>query len=139
METLTKLSARSLQYYIITRRWSTDLDFFRIEIKFFIELISTVLTKQYDSTLQMDFSDSMIKLQEMEPELAKSEFSVAEHLEKLELIADNKIPEIQETLAAEQACLEYLMLDLAHEIRKLKTKVFNTIQIAHKFGQSNLG
>lgn len=137
MEPLTKLSARSLQYYIIAQRWLADLEFLKVEMKFFQTLITEIGNQPGDRRSPLQFQDSVIKLVEMEPECMKAESSVAEHLKKLEMIAENRFPETMDVLAAEQACLEYLVLDLIHAFRTLKTGIFKTVQLSSKFDQRN--
>ena len=39
METLNSLSARSLQYLVIAKKWSADLEFYKFEIKFLRALL----------------------------------------------------------------------------------------------------
>ncbi|HVV53819.1 MAG TPA: hypothetical protein VHC47_00755, partial [Mucilaginibacter sp.] len=39
METINSLSARSLQYYVISKRWSSDLQFFKFETGFLRRLL----------------------------------------------------------------------------------------------------
>jgi hypothetical protein len=39
MESTTTMSVRSLQYYVIARRWASDLDFFKIEAAFLHHLM----------------------------------------------------------------------------------------------------
>jgi hypothetical protein len=132
METLTTLSARSLQYYIVTRRWSTELEFSRVEKAFLEALINELLPEPGNSPNDLGLNLSISKLQALEADLVKAEISVSEQLEKLELIAENKFPELKETLAAEQACLEYKMLDLVHEFRNVKTELFAKIRLKLK-------
>jgi len=138
METLTTLSARSLQYYIVARRWSTELEFSRLEKAFLEALINEWLVEPSNSPHDLNLNFSMSKLQALDADFVKAETSVSEQLEKLELIAENKFPEQQETLAAEQACLEYMMLDLVHEFRDVKTELFAKIKIKLKSNRHNL-
>lgn len=138
METLTALSARSLQYYIVARRWSTELEFSRVEKNFLEALINELLFEPGNSPNDLSLNLSISKLQALEADLVKAETSVSEQLEKLELIAENKFPELKETLAAEQACLEYKMLDLVHEFRNVKTELFAEIRLKLKSHHQNI-
>lgn len=138
METLTTLSARSLQYYIVARRWSTELEFSRLEKAFLEALINELLVEPSNSPDDLNLNFSMSKLQALDTDFVKAETSVSEQLEKLELIAENKFPELRETLAAEQACLEYLMLDLVHEFRNVKTELFTKIRTKLKSYRQNI-
>lgn len=127
MQTLTTLSARSLQYYIIAKRWSADLDFFRIEKDFFKELLKQ-LAPESDVNENFVHEGLNVKLQNLNQELMEGGAAVAEYLNKLELIADQKFPEIRASLIPEHACLEYRMLDLVDEFRQLKLELFKAVK-----------
>lgn len=127
METLTTLSSRSLQYYVTAKQWSADLDFFRIEKVFFKELLNQ-FTRDSDVNENFVSDNLIVKLQALNQELIEAGAAVAEYLNKLELIADQKIPEIKEKLVPEHACLEYRIIDLVGEFRQLKLELFKAVK-----------
>lgn len=45
METQTTLSARSLQYYAVTRKWASDIEFFQFETAFLENLLNDLNNK----------------------------------------------------------------------------------------------
>jgi len=124
METLTKLSARSLEYYINARRWKTDLDFFNVEVVFLNRLME-------EHFLQLAGEDRIKKLTQLGnklSELVNEKHQIKElldhQLRDLELLAEDLLIEGQEGLAGKQAHLEYQMIDLLHEFREIKREVY---------------
>jgi hypothetical protein len=49
MQPTTSMSARSLQYYVIARRWLSDLEFFKIETSFLQKLLDKHIAGLQDS------------------------------------------------------------------------------------------
>jgi hypothetical protein len=71
---------------------------------------------------------SLKKLEEMEVDTLLSD-----QIRKLELMAEDIIPEDSESLAAKQVQLEYFMTDLTREFRKVKQELFHLVlDVKHK-------
>lgn len=125
METTTAMSARSLQYYVIARRWLSDLEFFRIETSFLHRLLESNISHLRDH----DHIDKLIatgktlqKLEQMEvDDLLKNQ------IKQLELMAEDIIPEDTEAFASTQIQLEYFMTNLTREFRLVKQELFRLI------------
>jgi hypothetical protein len=125
METPIAMSARSLQYYVIARRWLSDLEFFKIETSFLHRLLDSNISRLQDN----DHIEKLIttgktlqKLEQMEvDDLLKNQIT------QLELMAEDIIPEDTEALASTQVQLEYFMINLTREFRLVKQELFNLI------------
>jgi hypothetical protein len=125
MKTTTAMSARSLQYYVIARRWLSDLEFFKIETSFLHRLMDSNISRLQDD----DHIDKLIttgkslrKLEQMEvDDLLKNQIT------QLELMAEDIIPEDTEALASTQVQLEYFMTNLTREFRLVKQELFSLI------------
>lgn len=125
METTTAMSARSLQYYVIARRWLSDLEFFKIETSFLHRLMESNISRLQDH----DHIDKLIttgkslrKLEQMEvDDLLKNQ------IKQLELMAEDIIPEDTEAFASTQIQLEYFMTNLTREFRLVKQELFSLI------------
>jgi hypothetical protein len=125
METPIAMSARSLQYYVIARRWLSDLEFFKIETSFLHRLLDSNISRLQDN----DHIEKLIttgktlqKLEQMEvDDLLKNQIT------QLELMAEDIIPEDTEALASTQVQLEYFMTNLTREFRLVKQELFNLI------------
>ncbi len=119
-----ELSARSLQYYVIVRRWASDLEFFKIEKGFFRRLLegSFVRVSNKDHTKNLDkIEKSLLKFEDNKSMVAKM---LEEQMKSLERAAKDDIPEDIEQLAWKQINLEYLMSNLTREFQSVKRDVF---------------
>jgi hypothetical protein len=125
METTTAMSARSLQYYVIARRWLSDLEFFKIETSFLHRLLESNISRLQDHDhidKLITTGESLQKLEQMEvDDLLKNQIT------QLELMAEDIIPEDTEALASTQVQLEYFMINLTREFRLVKQELFNLI------------
>lgn len=130
METLNSLSARSLQYFVIAKKWSSDLEFYKIEIKF----LRTLLENNY-FILQNNGEKDTVKrinndLMLLDVEKNQLERALNEQIQQLELMAEDVIPEDAVQVAAKQIRLEYLVTDLFSEYKDLKREIFYLVQEA---------
>jgi len=124
METLTRLSARSLEYYINARRWNTDLEFFKDEIDFLNNLLKEHFLRLAGTKRNAEISCLLGKLNELVNEKHQVKELLDHQLKDLELLAEDLLFEDKEAFAGKQAHLEYLVIDLIHEYRKIKSGVF---------------
>jgi len=130
METLNSLSARSLQYFVIAKKWSSDLEFYKIEIKF----LRTLLENNY-FVLQNNGEKDTVKrinndLMLLDVEKNQLERALNEQIQQLELMAEDVIPEDVVQVAGKQIRLEYLVTDLFSEYKDLKREIFYLVQEA---------
>lgn len=130
METLNSLSARSLQYFVIAKKWSSDLEFYKIEIKF----LRTLLENNY-FILQNNGEKDTVKrinndLMLLDVEKNQLERALNEQIQQLELMAEDVIPEDAVQVAGKQIRLEYLVTDLFSEYKDLKREIFYLVQEA---------
>jgi len=128
METLTSLSARSLQYYVITNKWSSDLEFFRVECGFFHRLLDDYFVRLSDSIHIAKLKELGQKLYQLERDSNLAEKKLSKQLGQLELMAEDVIPEDAEELAGKQVELEYLMCNLTREHREVKNELFRQVE-----------
>lgn len=124
METLTKLPARALEYYINARRWKTHLDFFNVEVVFLNRLIE-------EHFLQLSGQDGIKKLALLGHKLGalvneKHHIKglLDQQLKNLELLAEGLFSEGLSKLSQEQADLEFHMTDLIHQYREVKRDLY---------------
>lgn len=125
MEQTLSMSARSLQYFVIAKRWRADLDFFKIETSFLRQLLDRYISRLQDSEHINGLSacgNLLDKLEAMEVDDL-----LAEQLTQLELMAEDIIPEDSESLAATQVKLEYFMSSLVKEFRAAKEQIYRLV------------
>ncbi|MGZ3873813.1 MAG: hypothetical protein ACXVJD_12900, partial [Mucilaginibacter sp.] len=72
MESTPAISARSLQYYVIARRWASDLEFFRIETAFFHRLINDYILQLKDNNRTLQLLGTGKKLDKLENDEAQA-------------------------------------------------------------------
>lgn len=128
METLTKLSARSLEYYINARRWQSELDFFELEVDFLNKLIKECCGKNPDKVQLDQLLEDRAKLSELINEKHQIRELLDQQLKILELLAQGLQAENIEELTGKHASLDSLMMDWVSEYRKLKKDLFKTIE-----------
>lgn len=134
MEQTLSMSARSLQYFVIANRWRADLDFFKIETGFLRQLLDHYISRLQDSehiALLIACGIMLDRLEAME-----MNDLLAEQLTKLELMAEDIIPEDSESLAATQVKLEYFMSSLVKEFRASKEQIYRLVlSVSESFPQ----
>lgn len=125
MEFMLPVSSRSLQYYVIARRWLSDLEFFRLESGFLHQLLDRYITRLQELEMVGQLVDTGKKLQQLEQMVADDKLS--NQLTQLELMAEDIIPEDAEALAATQVELEHFMSDLTKQFRTVKKEIYQLI------------
>lgn len=124
METLSKLSARALEYYINSRRWKSDLHFSNLEITF----LNRLLDEHFHELVNAGTKAKLKQLGKRLSVLVSEEHQIKEllelQLENLEQLAKDVSDEHTEEIAGKHAHLEYLMMDWIHEYRVIKEEIF---------------
>jgi DNA gyrase/topoisomerase IV subunit A len=133
METITAMSSRSLQYYVVARRWVSDLEFFKIETQF----LERLLDDHFTQLCSEDHIDKLRavskKLSVLEEDEQQADKLLSRQLKHLELMAEDALPEDADSLAATQVQLEYLVTNLTREYRGIKKELFQLVtQVIHK-------
>lgn len=130
METLNSLSARSLQYLVIAKKWSVDLEFYKFEIKF----LRTLLENNYFILQNNGEKDSVKRINNdlmmLDVEKNQLERSLNDQIQQLELMSEDVIPEDATLVAGQQIRLEYMVTDLFSEYKDLKREIFYLVQEA---------
>jgi hypothetical protein len=130
METLNSLSARSLQYFVIAKKWSSDLEFYKIEIKF----LRTLLENNYFVLQNNGEKDTVKRINNdllfLDVEKNQLERALNEQIQQLELMSEDVIPEDATQIAGKQIRLEYMVIELFSEYKDLKREIFYLVQEA---------
>ena len=127
METLTRSSARSLEYYIYTKRWNADLEFFKDEIDFLNKLLKQHFMRLADSKRSTAVAHLIGKLGELINKKHQIKELLDHQLKCLELLAEDFLSESNDGIAGRQAQLEYSMIGLIDEYREIKRCVFDVM------------
>jgi len=130
METLNSLSARSLQYFVIAKKWGSDLEFYTIEIKFIRSLLENnyfILQNNGEKDTVKRINDDLMRL---DVEKNQLERALDEQIQQLELMSEDVIPEDATKVAGKQIRLEYMVTDLFSEYKDLKREIFYLVQEA---------
>lgn len=124
------LSARSIQYLVIARKWSSDLEFYKLEIKFLRSLLGVnfiSLLNNGDKEIVKRINNDLIQVEE---DNIRLECALIDQIKQLELMAEDVIPEDATTIAGKQIRLEYMVTDLFSEYKDLKREIFDLVQEA---------
>ena len=128
METITSLSSRSLQYYVIARKWSSRLEFISFEINFLHYLIDEHLFTVPDINLRRNAGNLKDGLMSLEFQRKNLERLLATQISQLELMAEDVISENISNLVAMQIELELRMDKISVAYRELKKQIFMLIK-----------
>ena len=131
MDPMMSISSRSLQYYVIARRWFSDLEFFRLETSFLHQLLDQYINRLQDQDHLQKLISTNRNLEQLEKMV--SDNLLTGQINQLELMAEDIIPEDAESLAANQVKLEYFMTDLTNKFRTVKQEIFRLVlEIKHE-------
>ena len=136
MGTTTAGSARSIQYYVIAKRWASDLEFFQIETSFLYDLIVDYFMRLCEPAHIEKFKRLAKSLTRLEIDKKYVDRVLAEQLKHLELMAEDIIPEDIDSLSEKQIQLEYLITDLIKEYRDAKSDLFTLVSNIRKIKAS---
>lgn len=125
MQTTITIPARSLQYYVLAKRWLSDLEFFKIETGFLHRLIDDHRLRLQDNgqiEQLIAAGADLVRLEDLEAGVLLNE-----QIWQLELMAEDVIAEDAESLAANQVKLEYFMTNLNNEFRLVKHQLYRLL------------
>lgn len=128
METINSLSSRSLQYFVIAKKWSSDLDFYKFESGFLRSLLDSyysMLANKDEKAGIKQLNNELLKLDTDKNQLEKL---LGEQIIQLELMSEDVIPEDTAILISKQIQLEYCINKIFKDYRELKKSVFQLIQ-----------
>jgi len=128
METITSLSARSLQYYAIAKKWSSDLEFYKYETRFLRSLLDDCFFNTKSTSDRTKIAEINNDLLELDVDKNQLERSLIEQLKELELMAEDVIPEDVNQVAGKQIRLEYMVGSLFTDYKDLKRQIFSLVQ-----------
>jgi hypothetical protein len=122
------MSARSLQYYVIAKRWASDLEFFKIETAFLHRLMEEYIIGLTDPAYIEKLKQAAKKLLKLERDEYRTEALLNDHFNHVEFMAEDVIPENPEDLTVNQVQLEYLITNLIFEFREVKKELFVLVE-----------
>jgi hypothetical protein len=128
METITSLSARSLQYYVIAKKWGSDIEFYKYETKFLRSLLDDCFFNTKSVSDRSEIAEINNELLELDVDKNQLERSLTEQLKDLELMAEDIIPEDANQVAGKQIRLEYMVGSLFSEYKELKRQIFSLVE-----------
>jgi len=127
METSQNLSALTTQYYVIARKWASDLEFFKIENSFLHRLLEDHFIKMTTPEYIERLKHIGKQMYELDNDISRADTQVDRQLKKMELMAENVIPESPDELTDIQNSLDGLITKITDEYRALKRELFETI------------
>jgi hypothetical protein len=122
------MSACSLQYYVITRRWASDLEFFKIETAFLHRLMEEYIIGLTDPAYIEKLKQAAKKLLKLERDEYRTEVLLNDQFKHVVRMAEDVILENSEDLTVNQVQLEYLITNLSFEFREVKKELFVLVE-----------
>lgn len=130
METSAELSDRAQQYYVLSRRWESDLEFFKIETAFLHRLLDDYFVRLLNPVYFEDLKQTGAKLFDLEKDENELRKQLSAHLKQLELVAENIIPEDTGSLTDAHFEIGSLVSKLVNEYREVKKQLFALVERA---------
>jgi hypothetical protein len=128
MENEIEISARSEADYVITRRWLSDVEFFKVEATFLHRL-------QQDYFIRSDDQPTIEKLKvighqllRLHEDMISADVQLNSQLKNIAAVAENEIPENVKNLTVNQLALGHLMTNLIDEYREVKKELFTLVE-----------
>jgi len=131
METTTVLSSRSLQFYAITRKWLSDIEFYRTEVSFLQKLLDERFFTSPAADERKKIAQLNSELMIFEVEKNQLESSLTQQQKYLELMIEDIIPEDVSWLAGKQIELEKSVSEVFTEYKAVKERIFRALQKNH--------
>ncbi|HTN19673.1 MAG TPA: hypothetical protein VL125_04325 [Pelobium sp.] len=126
MKTLTKLSAKELEYYINVRRWKKELDFLEVEVAF-IKLLEDEMERFGARRDKLMNVSSFQKLADLVVDKEQVLILLTTQLSDLEKLTEGVHTRQSGQLAINQAQLEYQFNDIVRQFRDIKGHFFKHI------------
>jgi len=128
MENEIEISSRSEAYYVITRRWASDLEFFKIETNFLHRLQQDYFIRSTDEFTVEKLREISFQLVRLHDDMRSADSQLNSQLKKIEAIAENEIPENIKVLSITHLALSHLMTNLIDEYRDIKKQLFTLVE-----------
>ncbi|AMR30152.1 hypothetical protein A0256_01325 [Mucilaginibacter sp. PAMC 26640] len=124
MENITEMSERAEQYYISTKRWVSDLEFFQIETNFLRHLERDYFIRLFEPTDVSQLKNVGMKLLKLQSDINDAHMQCSMQLDRFSLIAENQATEDISYLAIENNTLSDLISMLTAEYYNVKKELF---------------
>jgi len=124
MENVTEMSDRAEQYYISTKRWVSDLEFFQIETDFLRHLQYDYFIRLFEPTDVEQLKDVGNRLLKLQLDMKAAHMECSMQLDRLTLIAENKSTEDINYLAVENYSLADQINALTQGYYTVKKELF---------------
>jgi hypothetical protein len=124
MGTTTAMSARSLQYYVIAKRWTTELEFFGLEIPFLYFLMDEYFMRLCEPACIKKFKQVITDLSKLETDRKNIKSLLGQQLSEITRMAEDIVPENIDLLSEKQIKIEYLFNALTIQYRAVKKELF---------------
>ena len=118
------MSDSAEQYYVITKRWVSDLEFFQIETDFLRHLQQDYFIRLFEETDVAKLKDVGNRLLKLQLDMKDAHVQCSGQLDRLTLIAENKSTEDIHYLAVENFSLSDLMSALTQNYYEAKKELF---------------
>lgn len=128
MESTYPMSAKSLQYYVIAKRWASDIEFFKIETSFLNRLLDNYFVRLYNQKLLEKVKVSGERMLALAKDEVKVNQLIQRQLKEMEWIAKNQIKENVERISLSQVEIEHQMVNIMREFRELKKDIFKLVE-----------
>jgi len=122
------MSTRSLQYYVIAKKWFSDLQFYKIETAFFHSLIEDHFIHLSGAKYVNDLRQVNNDLRILDRNIDETEGLLGGQIKHVELMAEDIIPEDTEGVAIDQIKLEHKVTGLLRDYRRLKAELFKLVE-----------
>jgi hypothetical protein len=128
MENEIIISARAEAFYVVTRRWLSDLEFFKIEANFLHNLQQDYFIRSADQPAIEKLKTIGQQLAKLHADMKLAVSHLKTQINSIDMIVENKVPEDVKVLSVTQLTLGHSMTQLIDEYRRVKKQLFELVE-----------
>ncbi len=128
MKSITPLSAKSLQYYVILRHWISDIEFFKVDTAFLHRLLDDHFIRLCETSHITKLKQVGERLLNLEKNENKANEKLKYQIKELQWITKSLILENNDRILSSRVEMEYLIVSVARQYREVKKDVFILIE-----------
>ncbi|HEY0174787.1 MAG TPA: hypothetical protein VGC08_00320 [Pedobacter sp.] len=128
MRKIQTMSAMSQQYYMMTKHWASDLEFFKIETAFLRQLLESHFFALCSPKHLEELKMAGKMLMDLDQDQYESDQMIIIQLKRLGLVAKYALFNNEDELTVSQQEIESAMIELNRKYREVKKEIYKIIE-----------
>jgi len=117
-----------LQHYVLVRKWSSDIEFFKIETYFLHRLLDEYFLRLCNSYLVKELKITGERLLALEKQQRRAARALRRQILETKWISKDLIQVNNDRITEAQVDIEYLMAQVTIEFKAIKKDVFKLVE-----------